>query len=217
LRAKLRFDSNNVPQNIFNSNDLATYNFNAGTPTSGYTFAEDAQTPIWVFEWSINTNLSGNGTDNLGDFTYKLELDEDEGAGESIFAELDPIFDYAPRPFPDHAIGDNDADNGLGTTATSLLNYNTLIGANNLAQNSWSYVFFAPLFDIFDPNKAGTYTIRLSAFDGGVELASTSIDVVVSAVPVPAALPLFGSGLVILSGLAVARRRRKNKADNAAS
>ena len=38
LRAKLRFDSNNQPQNVFNSNGDGSYSFVAGPAPSGFSW-----------------------------------------------------------------------------------------------------------------------------------------------------------------------------------
>ena len=59
LRGKLRFDTNNQPQNIFNSNGDGTFNFAAGIAPGGFGFAPNA--PVWNFEFSINSNFDGNG------------------------------------------------------------------------------------------------------------------------------------------------------------
>lgn len=199
LRGKLRFDANDQPQNVFNSNGLGGYSFDAGNPPMG---AGGAATPVWSFEWSINSNVDGSGG-MLDQFTYLLELDGDPGAGTD-FGSFDPI----NAPFFDHAIGDNTTGNGDGVAATSIAEYSALIAANNVAQNSWRYDFFNTTMtqlSAFDPNESGVYTIRLSAFDGQTALASSSIDIRVGAVPLPATLPLLLAGI---GGLALLRRRR---------
>jgi len=204
LRAKLRFNSSNLPENTFNSNGTGGYNFDTGTPTlgSGFGFANDADTPIWNFEWSINTNFDGsNPGRNLDNLTYLLELD---GNPDAVGTSFPVFFDPINQTFPDHAIGTNATGNGAGTEATSAVDYTALIANNNLAQNSWNYIFFGAFID---PNAPGTYTINLSAFDGNSLLAATSIDVNVGVVPLPAALPLYGTGLALMGF--VGWRRRK--------
>ena len=61
LRAKLRFNESNLPENTFNSNGNGTYSFSADTPPVGFGFAPNAPTtPVWSFEWSINSNFDGS-------------------------------------------------------------------------------------------------------------------------------------------------------------
>lgn len=203
LRGKLRFDENNQPQNTFNSNGDGTYTFQAGAAPGGFSFDPNSPTtPVWSFEWSINSNFDGTGG-NLDNFTYLLELDGDPGPGTNFL-----FFDPINLPFADHAIGDNSTGNGQGTVADDATEYASLINANNVAQQSWNYEFFnldGTALAAFDPNVIGTYTIRLSAFDGENLLAQTSIDI--STVPVPAALPLMASALVGLGVVAWRRRR----------
>ncbi|QDU72882.1 PEP-CTERM sorting domain-containing protein [Mucisphaera calidilacus] len=196
LRGKLRFDSNNQPQNIFNYDGVDTYSFAPGTPPTGFGFAPNSPTtPIWNFEWSVNTDANGSGVNLDGGYTYELSLDVDPGAGTN-FLTFDPI-NVASA---DHALGTNATGNGGGISDTA--NYATLLSSNNVAQNSWNYEFFnhLPPLDGFNPNTPGLYTISLTAFDGTAELVSTSINI--NVVPTPAA---FGAGMIGL--LAVATRR----------
>lgn len=204
LRAKLRFDASNAPQNIFNSDGAGTYTFDAGVPPTGFTFAPNSPTtPVWNFEWSINTAaLSPDATSTLqlNDFTYELRLDGDPSAATDFLA-FDPINTVDPA---DHAIGNNTTGNGGGTSSPP--NYFTLIDTENVAQNSWSYEFFnlpTTALENFDPNTPGVYTIELEAFSGATSAGLVSIDVVV--VPEPAALTLTCLGIV--GGVAGRRRR----------
>ena len=218
LRGKLRFDETNSPQNTYNSNGDGTYTFRAGAAPSGFGFDPNSPTtPIWNFEWSVNSDYEGSTGNNLDAFDYLLELDTDPGAGTTFVSPFDPINVLQA----DHGIGDNSTGNGGGGTGiparggdpADLAAYAALIADNNVAQNSWSYEFFNsasgdPTFG-FDPNVPGDYLIRLSARNSdGEVLASTEITIsAVAPVPVPAALPLLLAGLGGL-GL-VARRKRK--------
>lgn len=206
LRAKLRFDENNQPANVFNYDGVDTYTFRAGSPTGGASWV-GSTTPIWNFEWSINTDVSGSTGWKLDDLIYQLSLDANPGPFDAPAVAFDPI----DVSYADHAIGGASTANGGGTVAGDASQYATLIANNTVAQNSWNYEFFngpGSALENFDPNAVGAYTLRLTAFDPGtnLEVASANIDVSVSAVPVPAALPLMLGGLGAL-GL-FARRRR---------
>lgn len=216
LRAKLRFDNTNQPQNTYNSNGDGTYDFQAGAAPGGFSFDPNSPTtPVWSFEWSINADVSGTTGNSLSSFQYLLEIDGDPTAGTDFGAGgFDPI----NVPFADHAIGDNSTAAGDGVTAADPAGYAALIAANNLAQNSWNYEFFNEITDglflsqlaSFDPTVAGIYTIRLSALSFGDAFATTSIDINVAGVtpvPLPAALPLFAGGLGLM-GLLGWRRKR---------
>lgn len=212
LRGKLRHNASGAPENTFNSNNDGTYSFNKGVaPTQSSPTAE------WSFEWSINSNFDGNGA-NLNNYTYSLQLDSDPSQGTN-FGSFDPINDNNPSPAQDwwdHSIGTNSTLNGAGTEATDDSSYTSLIGSNNLAQNSWKPHWFIPGFD---PTVDGTYDIVLTAFDtasnGGGLLASTSIQIIVGAggAPVPeggATVLMMGTALLTMSGV---RRFRKQSRD----
>jgi len=212
LRGKLRFNSSNLPENTFNSNGDGTYSFAAGLPPTGFGFAPGSPTtPIWNFEWSINSNFDGSGT-NLDALTYQIGIDFDAGVGTN-FLIFDPVITAGPG-FADNAYGDNSTGNGAGTVPTTLTEAQTLANTKNLAQNSWNMEFFnnAP-FDIFDPTVDGTYDFFIAAFDlTGLQLARVDIAIIAGAgatkVVEPATMGLFLIGLIGLGGLA----RRRNAA-----
>jgi len=206
LRGKLRFNASNLPENTFNSNGDGTYSFDTGTPPTGFGFDPNSPTtPVWSFEWSINTNYDDSTSWNLDDLTYNLQLDFDPSLGVN-FRSFDPI----NVPFADHAIGTNATGNGGGSTATDATDYASLIANNNVAQNSWNMEFFnEPPWDIFDPDVDGTYDFNLGAYANGNRIAQTSIQIIAGegGQPVPDAgstAALMGLGLLALAGL---RRR----------
>ena len=197
LRGKLRYNASGNPENTFNSNGDGTYSFDAGiAPT------QSSPTAVWSFEWSINSDYTGAAGRNLNGLTYTLGIDSDPSMGTS-WNTFDPI----NVPFADHSIGNNSTANGAGAEATDSASYLSLINSNNVAQNSWKAHWFILGLD---PTVDGQYDFYLAAFDNSGQLARTDMSVIVGAgptvVPVPAAVWLFGSGLLGLAG--VARRKK---------
>lgn len=197
LRAKTRFPAGND----FPNGGTTTYTFRPGTGPGNAA----PNRPLWNFEWSVSTNVDGGGSAALADYSYLLSIDADPGAGTSYIA-----FDPINVGFSDNSIGTNSTANGAGEEATTAAEYAALIDENNVGQNSWSISWFVPGFD---PNASGLYNFMLEAFDAdGRQLAKTEMNVQISAVPLPAALPLYGAGLAALGFMAW---RRKNKAKTA--
>ncbi len=200
LRGKLRYDANGRPQSVYNYDGDRTYSF---APALGNAPANRS-----VFNWDWSINVSGAEA-VLSDFTYRMDIDFDPGAGTD-FHSFDPI----TLAYADHGIGDVATGNGDGAVASDQTDYAQLISDFPLAQNSWNLGFFEP--EGFDPQTQGLYTIGLSAFGGqGERLASTSIDIrygnvpeSVSAVPVPAALPLLLGALGMGGAVGLRRRTR---------
>lgn len=206
LRAKLRFDAANQPQNVFNSNGDGTYTFAAGQPAAGgFGFAPgSASTAVWNFEWSINTDFAGGTGILLDDLTYQIGIDFDPTVGTN-FLTFDPI----NQPFADHSFGTNATASGAGTEAINAAAYAALTAGNNLAQNSWNMEFFdnAGAGFPFDANADGTYKFYLAAFNSsGAEVARTTIQIQNGAAPIPepSAMLLFAVSLAV-AGRAVRR------------
>lgn len=208
LRGKLRHDAAGNPQNTFNSAGNGNYLF-----STGQAFGQAAGTGIWSFEWSINTNVDGNSGRNLSGLTYKLGVDSNPSAATS-FSIFDPINGVNPNlsGFWDHSIGNNATAMGGGAEATDASTYASLIGGNNLAQNSWKPSWF---LQNFDPEIDGTYTFFLEAWQpetdtaGSIMLARTEINVIVGRggnVPEPGTLALAGLALL---GITARQLRRK--------
>jgi len=203
IRGKLRFDGSNNPQNVYNSNGDGSYTFNAGSAPGGFGFdPNNPTTPVWNFDWSVNTDFDGSSGKALSDYTYELGMDADPGAGTN-FMTFDMITPSVAAPMFDHAIGDSATASNAGAVATDPTNYATLLANNSMAQNSWNYEFFnssGPLVS-FDPTVNGEYEIYIAAYEGSVEVGRTSITI--SVVPAPGAFALLGLG-----GVVATRRRR---------
>lgn len=218
LRAKVRWDENNQPQNQFNYNGIDTYTMKAGNPDPSGLPAWQQSMARWNFEWSVNTDVDGDTGNNLSDFTYQISLFKINADGNTIGDALtfDMIngFNAATGAIQwDHAIGDNMTGNGDGlkisNSATDAALYASRIQNNNVAQNSWNYSFFdgaaGTALENWDASELGSYIIRLTAFDLSGEVASTQITV--NVVPVPPAA-FAGLGLLgVLGGARVIRRR----------
>ena len=215
LRAKLRFDQNNQPQNIFNSNGDGTYTFDPGLPPTGFGWNPNSPTtPLWNFEWSVNTDYDGSTGEHLDDMlSYELGIDFDPGPGTN-FLTFDPILGVNPKHNAvlwDHAIGDNSTGNCAGLTAGDAATYATYLSSYNVAQNSWSYEFFNDNTTwIFDPTLPGAeYTIYLEAWHNPVAELVARTEITVLTTPEPVSMIFFGTGLVGVAGLVTRRRMRK--------
>lgn len=178
LRIKQRFPT---PSGTYNSNGDGTYTFPAMHACPGFGFAPYPlclATPVWNFEWSINTDYEGFTDAVLSDFSYELGMDANPGK-PADFTVFDPIAVSLVAPGFDHAIGDNS-----GFFSDDPATYASNIGFYNVAQNSWNYEFFNNLgtsLAFFDPSVPGTYDIYLRARSmiSNAEVATVSVRVIV--------------------------------------
>ncbi|NLV41497.1 MAG: PASTA domain-containing protein, partial [Candidatus Hydrogenedentes bacterium] len=221
LRAQLRFDANNQPQNIFNSNGDGTYSFPTGTPNLALPHPSWASetTPVWSVAFAVNTDdtdRDGTPSSVLADYTFEAGIDFDP-AGTGNWLVFDPISDnglFNTLGVPDHAFGVYTQQHP-GLTAATPADYTTLLASANIVQNAANYEFLN--MDLteygygnytgFDPNVPGVYTVYLAALSGGVEVARTEIQVVVGdVISVPnlagmtleqAETELTGAGLIL--------------------
>jgi len=96
LRGKVRFD---VPLNVFNSGGDGTYSFDAGYATTGFWWDQPStSTPLWNFEWTVNTDFDDTSGLVLNDLTYELGLDFDPSLGTN-FLQFDLITRVSSFPF----------------------------------------------------------------------------------------------------------------------
>ncbi len=166
------------------TNDGAgTYFAGAGSNIPSGTTLEGA---LWNFNYYINIDST---TETLADYDITL------------FYDFDPAFDNGPA--------------GLGTINIT----NAILGGSaptttTLVEDSQNLMFGFLASDIaglinapagsFDPNALGEYNFGISVSQVGWGVENVRMDVQV--VPVPAAVWLFGSGLIGLVG--VARRKK---------
>ena len=189
LRVKQRFPA---PANVFNSNGDGTYSFAAGSPScsllvsDGFTFAKFPlclATPIWNFEWSINTDHDGSSGLRLDDLRYELGMDADPRR-VTDFTAFNPIAPSLIAPAWDHALGTNATPNGGGVKFANAATYPGALAVRNVAQNSWNYEFFnnpGTSLASFNPSVPGNYAIYLRAIDPARNrvIAQTVIQVLV--------------------------------------
>jgi len=198
LRGKIRFEG------TYNYDGDHTYIFDP------LLYPGSSTRSAYNFEWSINTNADGTGSNTIGSFDYILSIDTDPSVLTS-FISGDP---YALGG--DHSFGDNSTMGDGGVEATTPAEYISYLGTYNVSQQSWNMGFGdlnggSPYLS--DPQQQGLYTILLSVLEQGTSnvVASTSIDIQYgdvppSAVPLPAGLPML---LSAFGGLALLRRFRR--------
>jgi len=166
LRVKQRFPA----AALFNSNGDGTYSFSAGSACPGFGFAPFPlclATPVWNFEWSVNTDYDGSSGLKLNDLRYELGMDADPRRG-TAFTVFNPIAPSLVAPAWDHSLGTNATANGAGLEFPNPATYPGALAANNVAQNSWNYEFYnnpGTSLASFDPSVPGNYAIFLRAID----------------------------------------------------
>ncbi len=190
LRAKIPFSG------LIRSNANGTYSYTLAETDHDNNAATDRR---WNFEYSVNTNYDGSSGNNLDQYTYEMGLDADPTEATD-FLVFDPITANTPplnQAFFDHSIGTNVTANSAGDEATDAASYASLLANNNLLQQSWRYAFFpiAPL-DTYNPDAPGLYDIYLKVMLNGVEVAKTSIRIIISDPSAHFVTPdvIFGSG-----------------------
>ena len=152
----------------------------------------------WNFEFSVNLQaFDGNAGLHLNQITPSVSI-LNVGNGQS----------FTFNPFI--TTPDNSGWNGSVKNAASA-NLTTDFGFQNSENLGFGFYGFLGS----DVNQNATYLITLSALqtDGSVDLGSVQALIIVgdgAQTPLPAALPLFASGLGVF-GFIAARRKRKNK------
>lgn len=170
------------------TNDGAgTYFAGAGSNTGPGSPSGTQEGALWNFNFYINID---SATETLSDYQI------------SLFYDFDPVFDNGPA-----GLGSINITNGILASSTPLTT--KVEGSQNLmfaflATDAPGFLV-APTFPGFDPNTLGEYNFGIQVSQAGWGVENVRMDVQV--VPVPAAVWLFGSGLLGLAGIA-----RKKKA-----
>ncbi len=183
LRGKLRYNASGNPENTFNSANDGTYIFKNDVAPG-----QPSHTPIWNFEWAVNVDqLSPGATPGttLDDLTYQLFLDFDPAAAVIDGPPpYDPIYPVSIFIVPDNALGDNSFANGAGVETNDYNTYSDWMSIYNVAQNSHNYAMYQFFGYEIDPTVPGVFDISLVAYDAGVEVARTAIQIITMEVPV---------------------------------
>ena len=152
----------------------------------------------WNFEYSVNLQAApGNAGLHLSDITANISV---------LNVANGQILSYDPFVWNNDSAGWNGSKNNAGTNTT------TDYGFQNSENLGFLFVSLVNSSFGFDPNSNDTYVVTLSLHSvTGLDLGSVNEVIVAgSGAPVPAALPLFASGLGVLGF--VARRRKKKSA-----
>jgi hypothetical protein len=174
------------------NNGAGTFTFPAGTKPA-------STKATWDYWFSINTNPSGAGANNLNIYDFYLTFDTPSTPGTF----LTPI--NVLTAIGDNAYGNNSTLNGHGTIGTSATSP-TLVLNNNIAQNAENISFSG-----LSTGVAGNYNFELYAVAAGAGASGTRLgeaDMIVNVIPVPEPSILAMTGLGIFS-LLILRGGRK--------
>ena len=143
---------------------------------------------LWNFNYFIRVEGANGVTPKLTDYQFDLFYDFDPADNTPIasLGKWDFTASIAAGASPAAALYEDSQNLMFGFLATSAPGFITAPGG------------------VFDPNAIGNYQFALQVSSGGFTIDSVAIEV--QTVSIPAAVWLFGSGLLGLVGLA--RRKR---------
>jgi hypothetical protein len=155
---------------------------------------------VFNFKFSINVDQSGRSGLMLSDFSYGISVDTDPSIVTN-FLTVDP---FAVLGWNDHALGNNLTPNGRGVVAGNDAGQTANMALHSVAQQSANLGFGWSA----NPDAPGVYDIILQVYDLGTTnvVAESLIRVIVTPVPVPAALLLLAAAFGLI---ALVKHRRK--------
>jgi len=191
IRAKRRYSPNDQIGVGIVQDAAGNYLFDSSTATA----VIPSNMSFWSFDWSINSDVA-DGSDALNTYSYLISYDTDPSAAVSL-QTYDPLSALSTGYY----LGNNASGNGGATFETGGdEDFSTV----NVAQNSVNMGFL-----MGGPLGSGQFQVSLSAFQNGLEVASTSINVFVDTTPTAASAPatalLFS---VALGGIVLYRRKK---------
>lgn len=149
----------------------------------------------WGYWFSINTNPSGTGSNNLSAYDFYLTFNTPDAP--TTFSTPLNVLTY----YPDNAYGNNSTTNSHGTIGNATTSPG-LILTNNIAQNAENISFSGLPTNLEGDYDFYLYAVASGAGASGIRLAR--VEMIVDVVPEPASWTLVGVGL---GGLWALRRK----------
>ena len=172
----------------------ATQRYSNPAPTNDGAGAYLAQTGS---NTPSGTSLEGA----LWNFNYYMKVEDTTGLTTPLLEDyqIDLYYDFDPAAaFSLPAMGKIDMTAALTGSSLSLWEDSQNLMFGFLATSGGALT--APTYTPFDPNAIGEYQFAIQVAGGGFNLETVAMEV--HTVPVPAAVWLFGSGLIGLAGIA---------------
>ena len=191
LQLSLKAQTSIIGNPVSPNDGAGTFTFPTGTKPS-------STKATWGYWFSINTNPSGAGANNLNVYDFYLTFDTPATPG-TFFTPVNVL-----TAFTDNAYGNNSTLNGQGTIGTPATSP-TLVLNNNIGQNAENISFVGLPTTLVGNYDFQFYAVAAGAGANGTRLGE--VDMTVHVVPEPSTLALTGLGI---SGLLVLRQRQNN-------